>query len=159
MSTQVLQFLDHHNIDYEQHHHPPVFTCEEAAHHCPNLVDINTKNLFLRDRKGKRHFLVVTDHQTVTDLKALGEAIGVSKLSFGSPERLSRYLGVEPGSVTVLALVNDPEHEVELYIQEDVWEASRLACHPLVNTSTLVISKDGLKQFLSATGHQVNFFA
>ena len=154
----LYEFLARHDIRYRCHDHPPVFTCEEAALHCPDLVDINTKNLFLRDRKGKRHFLVVTHHHKSVDLKALGESIG-TKLSFGSPERLAKHLGVEPGSVTILALLNDQEGKVELFLDEDVLGADEVACHPLVNTSTLVLSQSDLQRFLVSTGHTPNLLS
>ena len=154
----LYRYLSQHEILYRRHDHPPVFTCEEAALHCPDLVDINTKNLFLRDRKGKRHFLVVTHHHKSVDLKALGESIG-TKLSFGSPERLRKHLGVEPGSVTILALINDSEGKVELFLDEDVREAVEVACHPLVNTSTLVLSQAELQKFLNSTGHTPNLLS
>lgn len=154
MAEKIYQFLALQGISYRRHDHPPVYTCEEAAEHCGNLTATNTKNLFLRDRKGKRHFLVVTDHETSIDLKSLGELLDAPKPSFGSPERLKKHLGVEPGSVTVLSLINDPEHKVEVFIDKPVWEAEEIACHPLVNTSTLEISRAGLQRFLQATGHE-----
>jgi Ala-tRNA(Pro) deacylase len=154
MPTDIYQFLKAHFIEYERFDHPPVFTCEEAAVHTPDLEATNTKNLFLRDRKGKRHFLVVTDHEKSVDLTALGKLLEVGKLSFGSADRLHKHLRVEPGSVTVLALLNDPENAVELVVDEDIWKAPTVACHPMVNTSTLVISHAGLTAFLEGTGHE-----
>lgn len=153
MSKKIYQFLDLQGVRYIKHDHPAVFTCEQAAEHCAELSATNTKNLFLRDRKGKRHFLVVTDHEKAVDLKALGERLE-TKLSFGSADRLEKHLGVEPGSVTLLALVNDPEHRVEVLIDSNIWAAKELACHPLVNTATLEISRAGLRRFLEATGHK-----
>lgn len=154
MQEHLYQFLDRCQIEFQRLDHPPVFTCEEATRYCPELSDFNTKNLFLRDRKGKRHFLVVTDHHRAVDLKSLGELMGAPKPSFGSPDRLRNHLGVEPGSVTILSLINDPEHRVELFIDRVVWDWPRVACHPLVNTSTLVLSGDGIRSFLKATGHE-----
>ncbi|MBI2072947.1 MAG: prolyl-tRNA synthetase associated domain-containing protein, partial [Gemmatimonadetes bacterium] len=74
-------------------------------------------------------------------------------LSLGSPERLAKYLGVEPGAVTILALINDPDQRVEVFIDEDLWMSPALRCHPLVNTATLVVPREGLERFLAATGH------
>jgi Ala-tRNA(Pro) deacylase len=87
------------------------------------------------------------------DLKALGPVIGADHLSLGSPDRLMRCLGVTPGAVTVLALINDPDHQVELAIDEDVWQTDAWRCHPLVNTATLVLRRLGIDRFLAATGH------
>jgi Ala-tRNA(Pro) deacylase len=151
----IYQFLADHDIEYERHDHPPVFTCEEALRLVPPLPAAKTKNLFLRDRKGRRHFLVAVGYEKVVDLKALASLLGVSKLGFASAERLQRYLGVDPGSVSILGVVNDVNEEVEVIVDQDLWGAKAFQCHPLVNTSTLVISRDHIQRFLEATGHRV----
>ncbi len=151
----IYQFLADHDIEYERHDHPPVFTCEEAERLVPDMPAARTKNLFLRDRKGRRHFLVVVGYEKAVDLKALTSLLGVRKLGFASPERLKRYLGVDAGSVSILGLVNDADQAVEVIVDEGLWGAETLRCHPLVNTSTLVISRDGIQRFLEITGHQV----
>jgi len=147
--------LDSHGIGFTRTDHPPVFTVEEAARLVPPLPGRKTKNLFLRDQKGARHFLVVVGHDKSVDLKALAPVIGASKLSLGSPDRLKARLGIEPGAVSLLALVNDPGHEVEVFIDRVLWQADALQCHPLVNTATLVIAHEGIERFLQATGHPV----
>jgi Ala-tRNA(Pro) deacylase len=151
----IYQFLSDHDIEYERHDHPPVFTCEEAERLVPPMPATKTKNLFLRDRKGRRHFLVVVGYEKAVDLKALTSLLGVSKLGFASPARLEKYLGVDPGSVSILGLVNDLDGEVEVVVDKDLWGAEALRCHPLVNTSTLVIVRDDVRRFLELTGHQV----
>lgn len=152
---KIYQFLAEHGIEYERHDHPPVFTCEEAERLVPPMPAAKTKNLFLRDRKGRRHFLVVVGYEKAVDLKALTSLLGVSKLGFASPARLEKYLGVDPGSVSILGLVNDVDGEVEVVVDEDLWEAEALRCHPLVNTSTLVIAREDMQRFLDLTGHRV----
>jgi Ala-tRNA(Pro) deacylase len=151
----IYQFLADHDIAYERHDHPPVFTCEEAERLVPDVPAAKTKNLFLRDRKGRRHFLVVVGYEKAVDLKALTSLLGVSKLGFASPARLKRHLGVDPGSVSILGLVNDVDQAVEVIVDEDLWGAEAFRCHPLVNTSTLTIPRDDLQRFLHITGHQV----
>jgi len=89
------------------------------------------------------------------DLKALAPLLGVRKLGFASAERLQRYLGVDPGSVSILGLVHDVNQEVEVIVDKDLWEAKAFQCHPLVNTSTLVISRDHIQRLLEITGHPV----
>jgi Ala-tRNA(Pro) deacylase len=148
----IESFLAAHAIAYERFDHEAVFTCDEAEK-LPSMSGAPTKNLFLRDDKGKRHFLVVVSHEKNVDLKELSRVIGSRSLGFASPERLRKYLGVEPGSVTVLGLMNDTDHGVEVFIDEEVWVADALQCHPLVNTATLVIPKQGIEAFLAATGH------
>jgi Ala-tRNA(Pro) deacylase len=151
----IYQFLADHDIEYERHDHPPVFTCEEAERLVPDMPAAKTKNLFLRDRKGRRHFLVVVGYEKAVDLRALTSLLGVRKLGFASPERLKRYLGVDPGSVSILGLMNDVNQAVEVIVDEGLWGAEAFRCHPLVNTSTLAISRDDVQRFLEITGHQV----
>ena len=163
----IYAFLDQHGIAYQRFDHPAVFTCEQANELRMPMPGKDTKNLFLRDEKGKRHFLVTVGHEKQVDIKAMKTLFGVhppspasagygevKKLSFASPERLKAHLGVEPGSVTLLGLINDPEHRVEVFIDEAVWNAEAICCHPLVNTATLCISHEGIEKFLRATGHE-----
>ena len=150
----IYSFLDSHGIAYQRFDHPAVFTCEQANELRMPMPGKDTKNLFLRDKKGKRHFLVTVGHEKQADLKALTEVLQVQQgLSFASPERLKDHLGVEPGSVTILGLLNDKDHRVELVIDTAVWNAEAVCAHPLVNTATLVLSHAGLEKFLQMTGH------
>jgi Ala-tRNA(Pro) deacylase len=153
--TNLYQFLADNRIEYERHDHPPVYTVADVERLVPPLPAVKTKNLFLRDKKGRRHFLVAVPAQKRVDIKALGTTIGSGRLSFGSPGRLKTYLGVEPGSVTVLATINDPENAVELLFDRVLWEEELFQFHPLVNTSTLLISRENLRRFFELTGHEV----
>jgi len=153
--TDFYQFLADHKIEYERHDHPAVYTVEESDRLVPPLPGAKTKNLFLRDQKGKRHFLVVVSAHKRVNIKALPEALGSSRLSFGSAGRLKKYLGVEPGAVTLLAIFNDPDHVVEVFVDKALWESEAFNFHPLVNTSTLVISRQNIKRFAEATGHEI----
>lgn len=149
----VFQFLRQHEIDFQQVEHPPVFTCEEAERLLPPMPGTHSKNLFLWYKKGKRHLLVVVGYEKSVDLKALAASLNIGSLGFASAERLQRVLGVEPGSVSLLGLMNDTQGEVEVILDEKIWAADFLQCHPLVNTATLVISHGGIERFLSATNH------
>ena len=153
--ADVYKFLAEHQIRYERHDHPPVFTVADVERLVPALPAVKTKNLFLRDKKGRRHFLVAVPAPKRVNIKALGAAIGSGHLSFGSADRLHKYLGVEPGSVTVLATINDPDNAVELYFDKVLWEEEAFQFHPLVNTSTLLISRQDLRRFFELTGHEV----
>ncbi len=148
------QFLAENRIEYERHDHPPVYTVEEASRLVPALPAAKTKNLFLRDKKGLRHFLVVVPAGKRVDLRALPRVVGSNRLSFGSADRLKKYLGVEPGAVTLFAIFNDPGNAVELIVDESLWHSKAFQFHPLVNTSTLVISRENLKRFIAKTGHE-----
>ena len=151
----IYKFLADYDIEYERHDHPPVFTCEEAERLVPPLPAAKTKNLFLRDNKGRRHFLVIVGYEKTVDLKALRDLLGSSKLSLGSAERLQKYLGVTPGAVSLLALVIDVNKEVEVIFDKDLWQSNAFRFHPLVNTSTLVISRENIERFLEITGNIV----
>ena len=153
--SDVYQFLADHQIDYKRHDHPAVFTVADVERLVPPLPAAKTKNLFLRDKKGERHFLVVVPAQKRVDIKALGAVIGSGRLSFGSPDRLKRYLSVDPGSVSILALIRDSDHAVEVIFDKSLGLEKAFQFHPLVNTSTLVISRDDLWRFLDAVGYKV----
>jgi Ala-tRNA(Pro) deacylase len=157
--TDLFEFLQRHAIRYVRHDHPPVFTCEEELRHVPESGAARTKNLFMRDRRGRRHLLLVTLCSKSVSIADFAETADADRLSFGSPERLMRYLGVEPGSVTLLGLVNDAEHAVEVYIDTDVWSAPSVHAHPLRNDATLVLSHADVARFLAATGHPARIVA
>lgn len=153
-AMDIYQFLQAHRITYQRFDHPPVFTVADVHRLTPDLPGAGTKNLFFRDKKGARHFLVVVPDDKRVDLKRLPKILESGRVSFGSPDRLKENLGIEPGSVSLLAVFNDRNHHsVEVFIDASLWEADAFQFHPLVNTSTLVISKDSIRRFLSATGH------
>jgi Ala-tRNA(Pro) deacylase len=152
---ELYAFLHGHGIVYQRYDHPAVFTCEEARRLVPAMQAAETKNIFLRDRKGLRHFLVVVSYEKSVDLKALAPLLKADRLTLGSPQRLMTHLGVEPGSVTILALFNDSSNAVKVIFDVDIARASALRCHPLINTATLAISQEGIGRFLEATGHRL----
>ena len=152
-STDLAAFLARYGILAERVEHPPVMTVEESERLVPRLVGAKTKNLFLRDKKGARHFLVSVPHDLAVDLHALGTTIGAGRIGFASPERLRQHLGIAPGSVSLLALVNDTARAVELVIDCRLWNADAVHAHPLVNTATMVLLHAELERFLAATGH------
>lgn len=151
--VDIYAFLDQHAIAYEKHEHPAVFTCEQAERLVPPMQAAPTKNLFVRDRKGLRHFLVVVGYEKSVDLKQLSALLGVDRLLMASPERLQKHLGVEPGSVTILGLANDLKRVVEVVFDESIAQAPSLRCHPLINTATLAIAQAEISRFLEITGH------
>lgn len=153
--VDIYEFLEGNGIEYDRCDHPPVFTCEEAERLVPSMAGAKTKNVFVRDKKGRHHFLVVVGYEKVVDLKALGSLLGVGQLSLASPRRLKEFLGVDPGSVTILALINDIHNQVKIVFDKALWESQAFRCHPLVNTSTLAISKANIRRFLDLTGHRL----
>lgn len=133
--------------------HPAVFTCEEAQRLCPTMPGQATKNLFLYSKPADRYFFVVIGSDKSVDLKKLKMLLQVSHISFSSEVQLKKYLGVEPGAVTILGLTNDTEHVVSVIIDTPLCGTS-LQCHPLVNTATLVIDFQSIERFLQLTGHR-----
>jgi Ala-tRNA(Pro) deacylase len=153
---KFLAFMDTNGFGYQRVEHPAVFTCAEAELHRPNVDAVSTKNLFLCDKKARRFFLIVTACEKTVKLDALSSQLGVTHLRFGSEENLMRLLGVTRGAVTMMGLVNDTEHRVELWIDAGIWHSEYFLSHPLINTVTLVLPKSELERFFSLTGHTVH---
>jgi Ala-tRNA(Pro) deacylase len=149
----LLSYLERNDIAYHRLDHEPVFTCEAAKRVMDGQKGLGTKNLFLRDGPGKKHYLVAVSDEVRVDLNKLAAAVEIKKPSFASPERLKRYLDLEPGSVTLLGVINDKENAVEVILDEEVASAEAIQCHPLVNTSSLVVGQEGIRKFLQLTGH------
>ena len=133
--------------------HAAVYTVEQAKAHRVQHDGVHVKNLFLRNKKGAM-WLVVLEEDRVVDLKDLAQRIGAGHVSFGSPDRLRRYLGVEPGSVTPLAALNDTEGAVQVVIDARALTRDPVCCHPLTNTMTTAIRGADLLTFLRACGHE-----
>ncbi len=144
-------------IPYERHDHPPVPTVEAAEQYWAGIDATHCKNLFLRNQKGNRHYLVVLLASKKADLRAVADQIGDGKLSFASPERLMKQLGLEPGSVSPFGLINDVDHAVRVVLDRDLKLAERVSFHPNLNTRTLVISGADFQRFLSACGNPVQY--
>jgi Ala-tRNA(Pro) deacylase len=152
-TDDLLAQLARLGIAFDRVDHPAVYTVEESERLVPRMQGARTKNLFLRDKKGRRHLLVVAAHDKRVDLKRLADVVDAKGLSLASDERLFAHLGVTPGSVSILALANDASGAVELFVDRDVWREDMVLAHPLVNTATLAIPRDGLARFLAHTGH------
>jgi Ala-tRNA(Pro) deacylase len=148
----LISYLADLGIETSTVEHPAVYTVEEARSRRGILPGAHSKSLFLRNKKG-RMWLVVTLEDRVIDLKNLGERLSAGRLSFGSAERLMRYLGVIPGAVTPFGAINDHERVVQIALDREMLESEPLNFHPLDNTKTTAISAEGLLRFLQATGH------
>lgn len=145
---KVYDALDKMKIKYEVVEHEPVYTMEDMDRLGLTKKGTLCKNLFLRDSKGKRHFLVTADENTKIDLKNLGRQLGAGNLSFASEERLEKYLGLKQGSVTPFGLMNDTDHAVEFFIDKSLSRCKSLGIHPLENTATVFLSYKDLDKFL-----------
>ncbi len=155
---EFLTFMDSNQFVYQRIEHPAVFTCAEADLYHSGVTAVSTKNLFLCDKKGRRFFLAVTACEKTVNLEGLSLQFGTSHLRFGSEENLMKLLGLTRGSVTMMGLANDTEHQVELWVDEEIWQGKNFLCHPLVNTATLVLAKSELERFFELTGHAPRIF-
>lgn len=151
---EMLAFLAELAIPFEILRHEAAFTVEQSKLVTGAIAGAHTKNLFVKDKKG-RMFLVVAEHERRIDLKRLHEAIGASgRLSFCSAEQMKEHLGVTPGSVTSLALVNDRQRAVTLVLDAGLMDEERINCHPLVNTMTVSLPRQKLLDVFALTGHE-----
>ncbi|MBN1223506.1 MAG: prolyl-tRNA synthetase associated domain-containing protein [Candidatus Aminicenantes bacterium] len=153
----VYDVLKELGIEYSVRRHPPVFTVEEAEKHWGTITGAHCKNLFLRNKKGSRHYLVVVEIKKTVDLKSLAGRLGADRLSFASPVRLMRYLGLTPGSVSPFGLINDKEHQAEVVVDSGLQEKGRVNFHPNVNTVTVGISYPDFERFLEWCGNKVHY--
>lgn len=171
---EVLDFLEDHGIKYEIYTHPVLFTIEEAleywnkidASHTDGTGPCHCKNLFMRNHKGNRHYLISYACRKQLDIHSLEHMLHQGKLSFGSPERLERCLGVKPGSVGMFGLIHDmtplegadPKelfengHRMKFFYDSALLDAPAVSFHPCDNTATVVISKADFLRFLEIWG-------
>jgi len=155
----VRRRLDELGISFDRHEHPPVATVEEAEQHWAGIDAAHCKNLFLRNQKGTRHYLVILKHTKKADLRAVADQIGDGKLSFASPERLLTHLGLTPGSVSPFGLIHNRDRGVRVVIDRDLKNAARVSFHPNINTVTLTIAYADFQKFLEACGNTVQYVA
>ena len=150
---EVKVFLEEKNIPFEWIEHKAVYTIEDMEE--LGLEDMNetAKNLFLRDQKGKRHFLVVIRADKQANLKELGEKLGVGKLSFASEERLEKYLGLKKGAVTPLGILNDKNCVVEVFFDEDFIGMDKIGVHPNDNTASVYLKTEDVLNIIREHGN------
>lgn len=152
--ADLFKLFDHLGIAHHTLDHRPVFTVEEGADIKAALPGGHTKNLFLKDKDGA-FFLVCALGQTQVRLNQLHKTLGCARLSFGSEEHLLELLGVTPGSVTLFALINDPDRRVTLVLDEALLAAQPINFHPLKNDATTAISQADLAVFIRNWGGRV----
>jgi len=161
---EVEAFLDERGIGYELHTHPPLPTIEIALEYWKDIDSTHCKNLFFRNHKGNRHYLVVFECHKELAIHSLEQMLRQGKLSFASAERMERCLGLLPGSVSPLGLIHDMKseeltkehfpngHRVKLFLDKDLRDAERLSFHPCDNTASMVISNGDFMRFLQMWG-------
>ena len=150
---RLLAFLADNGIVHTTHDHPAVFRVEEGLELKAAMPGLHTKNLFLKDKK-QRLWLISAAQDTVIDLKAAPALIGSDRLSFGNEALMWETLGVQPGSVTALGLINDVDRRVTFVLDQRLWEADIVNFHPLINTATTGLDQGAFRQFLTAIGRE-----
>ena len=153
----VVVRLQELGIAVTRHEHPPVATVDEAEIHWADIDATHCKNLFLRNQKGTKYYLVIQKHSKRADLRALANQIGDGKLSFASPDRLMSCLGLTPGSVSPFGLIHDPEHKVRVILDRDLKSAGRISFHPNINTVTLTLAFADFEKFLGECRNVVQY--
>ena len=154
---EVYRALEALGIRYEAYEHPAVFTAEDAAAHWAAIPATPVKNLFLRNKKGDRHYLVILGIAKEADLRLLVKVIGDDRLSFGSAERLMAQLGVTPGSVSPFGLIHEGSRTLQVIVDEELRGAERLIFHPNINTASVTISVADFERFLASRPNRVRW--
>jgi len=153
----IYAVLEELGISYRKYEHPPVSTVEEADKHRGEMRGGASKNLFLRNNKGRRHYLIVAESDRTINLKRMQGLLGESSLSFASPERLQKYLGLEPGSVSPFGIINDENKEVVVIIDAGLMRHETQHFHPNINTATLAVAREDFRRFLEQSGNDVRY--
>ncbi len=173
LRSKVMGFLQENHIASELYTHPPLFTVEECLAYWKDIHDaVHCKNLFFRNHKGNRHYLVSMECQKELDIHSLEHQLHQGKLSFASEERMMRCLDLHPGSVSAFGLIHDicpadadPRelfengHRVKYYIDSDLMQAPKISFHPCENSASVVISQADFRRFLELWGGEVEFLA
>ena len=156
-SEKVLQLLSELDIKYELYEHPPVPTVEDALPYWDKIDATHCKNLFFRNHKGNRHYLVILKHNRKLNIRDLEQRLKQGKITFASPQRMERYLGLSGGSVSVFGLINDEENHVHLFLDDGLKSADKISFHPNENNATVVISDQSFIKFLDWSKNPYEF--
>lgn len=154
---KVLSVLEALDIVYELHEHPPTPTIEEAIKYWGQMKSTHCKNLFFRNHKGNKHYLVIFEHKQQLVIRDLEQRLRQGKLSFASEKRMSKYLGVKPGSVSLFGLINDSDNHVHVFIDKNLLLSDYLSFHPNDNTASLRISQKDFQIILNWSGNTYEF--
>ncbi|MCX6245416.1 MAG: prolyl-tRNA synthetase associated domain-containing protein [Bacteroidetes bacterium] len=154
---KLYKILEELNIRFDYHEHPPVATIEEARKYWKDIESAHCKNLFFRNHKGDRHYLVIIEHSRDLHIRDLELRLKQGKLSFASDQRMAKYLGLTPGSVSPFGLINDHDKHVHLFLDENLKKSKRISFHPCINTASLVIPFSDFEKFLTWTGNTYEY--
>lgn len=150
---EVYNVLEKLNIEFDYIEHEPAFTIEEVLRYLPENSGSACKNIFFRNHKGNRHYLVILTAEQAINIHDLEKRLRQGKLTFASEKRLLNYLGVKPGSVSIFGLIHDLDHHVHVFIDELLLNAEKVCFHPNDNSATLVISTQDFIRFIETMGN------
>jgi Ala-tRNA(Pro) deacylase len=154
---RVYEVLNKLNIPFEYYEHPPVPTVKEAEIYWKDIRATHCKNLFFRNHKGDKHYLVIFEYSHNIQIRDLEQRLKQGKLSFASDQRLMKFLGLRPGSVSPFGLINDLGNHVHLFLDENLEKSEKISFHPNLNTASLVIPYAGFRHFLDLSGNTFEF--
>lgn len=153
----VYNYLKKLDIPYEYYEHPPIPTIEDAKIHKWWIDAVFCKNIFFRNHKGNRHYLVIVHHDTQIAISMLEKLLKQGKLTFASEQRMTKYLGLKPGSVSPFGLLNDTEHHVHIFFESKLRQAHKLSFHPNDNRATLVLQSNDFWRYIESTKNSYEF--
>ncbi|HYW95070.1 MAG TPA: prolyl-tRNA synthetase associated domain-containing protein [Bacteroidales bacterium] len=156
---KVLHYLEELHIPFDLYEHPPLPTIEDAVKYWADIEATHCKNLFFRNHKGNRHYLVILEHRRQLDIHDLEKRLKQGKLSFASEKRMQKWLGIKPGSVSVFGLINDVENHVHVFLDEKIRSPKKISFHPNDNSATVVISFSDFEKYLDSTGNSFEYLA
>lgn len=151
---ELLNYLD---VPFDYYEHPAAPTIEEASKYWKDLKATHCKNLFFRNHKGNRHYLVILECSHDLAIRDLEQRLRQGKLSFASPERMNKYLGLTPGSVSPFGLINDKDKHVHLFLDKTLQNSEKISFHPNINTASIVIRYSDLIKFLHHQGNTYEY--
>jgi Ala-tRNA(Pro) deacylase len=154
---KLYELFERLGIGFDYYEHPPVPTVEEAALYWKDIEATHCKNLFFRNHKGNKHYLVILEYSHSLAIRDLEQRLKQGKLTFASPKRMMKYLGVTPGSVSPLGLINDQESHVHLFLDENLQRSKTISFHPCINTASVVIKYSDFLRFLDHTRNSYEY--
>ncbi len=154
---ELYEVFEKLNIEFEYYEHPPVPTVEEAIKYWKGMDATKCKNLFFRNHKGNKHYLVILEHSQNLRIKDLEGRLKQGKISFASEQRLMKHLGLTPGSVTPFGLINDSENHVHVFLDENLKKYDKISFHPNINSASIVVSFEDFLKYMNWVGNSYEF--
>jgi Ala-tRNA(Pro) deacylase len=155
--SRLYEILDELGVNFDYYEHPPVPTVSEATKYWEGIDSTHCKNLFFRNHKGNKHYLVIIECSQNLNIRDLEQRLKQGKISFASPIRMKKYLGIEPGSVSIFGLIHDLNHHVHVFLDENLKKSQKISFHPNLNTASIVVDFKDFEKFLNWTGNNFEY--